>query len=151
MLATLLLWTTFGSPCSSYKTLLRENLMEGEELPAWAEPTTTSDFNGRAWELKHKQMASRLTRNRYTTSPVPAEGFWSATDTDILIGVASVRDVLRGREVQDHWINRASTYGSGKVLCLKRSVVVASIQRTSPTWRLPVPPLKRVGELLRRK
>ena len=124
---------------SLIRTLLRESLMEGEDLPNWVKATSASDFNGYAWELKHKQMASRLTRQRYTTNFLPQVGFWTATSSDILIGVDSVRDVLIAKEVQDHWVNREATFGSGNILYLYRHEVEESIQRSDPDWRLPVP------------
>ena len=124
---------------SLIRDLLRESLMEGEDSPGWMQVTTASDFNGYAWELKHKQMASRLTRRKFTSKFPPPVGFWTATSEDILIGVDSVRDVLRAKEVQDHWVNRESTFGSGNILYLYRHEVEESIRRSDPEWRLPVP------------
>ncbi len=135
---------------SLIRTLLVENLIGDEVIAAWAKPVTASDFNGWAWELKHQQMASRLVRERYTRKAVPTQGYWTATDTDILIGVDNVRDILRMREVQDHWVNRTATYGSGNVLVLDRDAVVDSIRRTDPAWNLPAPRFPRVAELFRR-
>ena len=131
------------------RTMLQDNLMEGEDLPVWAEATTASDFNGRAWELKHKQMASRLTRNRFTPHFPPASGFWTVTGEHILIGVESVKSVLRDKEVQDHWVDREANYGSGNVLYLYRSEIEESIRRSDPNWHLPVPFIRRLMALSR--
>ena len=97
-------------------TMLQDNLMEGEDLPVWAEATTASDLNGRALELKHKQMASRLIRNRFTPHFPPASGYWAVTGEHILIGVESVKSILRDTEVQDHWVDREANHGGRNVL-----------------------------------
>ena len=131
------------------RTLLIENLREDEVLPAWAKGVTASDFNGQAWELKHREMARKLTGKLYTNHFPPAPPYWTASATEIILGVDSVRDVMRSKEFQDHWIKREGTYG--KLITLHRDAVEESIQRTDPKWRLPVPPLQRLTDLLRRK
>ena len=128
---------------SLIREMLIENLHTDEVLPVWARPTMAGECSSAAWGLKHEQMASRLNSKSYTPHPMPAEGFWTANKEEILVGVNSVRETLRAREVQDHWVKRESTYGTGKVLHLHRDEVVASIQRTNPEWRLPVPWFKR--------
>ena len=131
------------------RTLLIESLRADEVLPAWAKAVTASDFNGQAWELKHRELAKKLTGKLYTNSFPPAAPFWTANSTEIIIGVDSVRDTMRSKEFQDHWIKREGTYG--KLVTLHRSAVEESIQRTVPAWRLPVPPLQRLSEILFRK
>lgn len=131
------------------RTLLIESLRGDEVLPAWAKGVTASDFNGQAWELKHREMAKRLTGKLYTNNFPPASPYWTANATEIILGVESVRDVMRGKELQDHWIKREGTYG--KLVTLHRDAVEESIQRTEPKWRLPVPPLQRLADFLHRK
>lgn len=113
--------------------------MEDEELSPWAKLLSASYFNAMAWELKHKQMAARLTEQLFTTEFPPPVRRWTATDTDIIIGVESVRDVYRAKEIQDHWIRNESTYGSGKFMVLIREEVEDSIRRSHPDWSLQVP------------
>ena len=131
------------------RTLLIECLRDDEVLPAWAKAVTASDFNGQAWELKHREMAKKLTGKLYTSNFPPTAPFWTANATEIIIGVDSVRDTMRGKEFQDHWIKREGTYG--KLVTLHRSDVEESIQRTDPTWKLPIPPVGRLTQMLRRK
>ena len=121
------------------RQMLRETLLYDEDLPAWAKPLSANDYNAMAWELKHRQMAARLDGQLFTTEYPPAVGRWTATDTDIIIGVESVRDVYRAKEIQDHWIRNESTYHSGKFMVLVRDEVEDSIRRSYPEWSLPVP------------
>ena len=131
------------------REILIENLKGGEVLPEWAKAVTASGFNGLAWELKHREMAKKLTRKLYTPNFPPPPPYWTANDTEIIIGVESVRDTMRSKEFQDHWVKREGTYG--KLLALHRQAVEESIQRTDPDWKLPVPALKRLASSLRRK
>ena len=133
------------------RMLMLEHLRADEVIPAWAKPITTSDFTRWAWGLKHRQLANRLARHLYRPHNPPPVGYWTATATDILIGVDSVRDIMRAREIQDHWVNREHTHGSSKVLYLHRGAVVESVQRTIPAWRLPVPSLQRFTEFFQRR
>ena len=132
------------------RDILIENLRTDEVLPSWARAVTTSEFNAQAWELKHREMAKKLTRQLYTPTFPPQPPFWTLHDGDIVIGVESVRDTMRGKEFQDHWVKREAKYGD-KLVTLHREAVVKSIQRTDATWKLPLPLLQRLASALRRK
>ncbi|MDE2940235.1 MAG: hypothetical protein OXR67_15170 [Chloroflexota bacterium] len=132
------------------RTLFRESLLEEEEVPRWGRPLTAIEYNAMAWELKHQQMAARLTEKLFVGDYPPPAGLWTATDTDIIMGVDSVRETLRSKEMQDHWIRKEATFQTGHHIVLIREEVEASIQRSQPDWVLPVPK-ERIGVLARVK
>ncbi len=121
------------------KDLLLESRHRGESLPEWVHTVTATEFDERTWQLKHHQLNARLSQDLYTAETPPADGKWTATDTQILIGVPRVGGVLQANEFLGHWIDKVSTVKSGNVIYLRRDEVDASLRRTIPDWRLPIP------------
>ena len=118
--------------------LLRQSLGEDEVLTKWALPLSGDEYTAAQWELKHTQMLNRLSSTTYTPDNPPPVGWWTATDSDILIGVESVRDVIwRNREYPDHWVRTEALNLSSKTITLDRKEVERSIQRSFPDWVLP--------------
>lgn len=130
--------------------LLRDSLRPDEDMPGWAIPMTEVEVNAMSWELKYRQVITRLARKLYTLNFPPPVGMWTMRDPEsIAVGVDSVREVMRGKEFQDHWIRRDSLFNSSKVIYLDRKAVEESIKRAFPRWSLPLPPLQRLSGLFR--
>ena len=130
--------------------MLTEDRMEGEYRPEWAKPIKGQDYGQAAWELKYAQATRRFSSDRYTPNPLPEPDRWTATATEIIVGVESVRDLRESREFPAHWIKQDSNYSTGRQFHLDRREVEASLARAGQEWELPIPDQSSIFTRLRK-
>ena len=118
--------------------LFRQNLPNGAKLPAWCEPMTLEQYQGRAFERPKLVLENLLHRDKYTGERRPPLGSWTISGESVVIAIDPMNSQRTKADIPD-WILDDTASVSDQIV-LKRDVLEQFLaHRVHPPrrwWRL---------------